>query len=92
MPSGAQRFTRQQIDKALTPPPPADLPVATVTAVTAGGGTDGQALATVNYLGSAQQLAHLLTYTPAVNDQVLLARAGGTWIILGRLGGFPPPS
>lgn len=90
MPSGLQRFARQQLER-LAPSVP-EFPVAVVTAITTGGGTDGADLVTVNYKGASLKFSHLSNYTPAVNHVVILARSGGNWVILGRPIGFPPAS
>lgn len=88
MASGRQRFVRQQIDRAPAGEPPGE--VAVVTAVTAGGGTDGNALVTVTHNGSTQKYPYLLQYTPVVGHVVAIHPWGGTYLILGRPGGFPP--
>lgn len=80
MPTGAQRFTRQAIERQHAKTE--DHPTGKVTAVTSG-------VATVLFLGSSKQLPHLAAYTPAVNDIVVLIRVGGDWAILGPLAGFP---
>lgn len=90
MPTGAQRFAKQQLQQhatAATAIP--NLPLAQVTAVTAGGGTDGNSLVTVSYNGASLALPHLAQYTPVVNDVVVLIRAGGQWIAAGKAVGFP---
>lgn len=87
MPSGTQRFARQLLDQQAAGMP--EQPRATVTAVAAGGGTDGQALVTVDYAGASLDLPHKASYTPVVGHIVVLARAGGTWIVDDRLVGFP---
>lgn len=69
-----------------------DLPVAEVTGVAVGAGTDGQDVVTVKYLGAYLQFSRLLTYTPVVGHVVALGRVGGNWTILGRPGGFPQPT
>jgi hypothetical protein len=89
MASGAQRFALQQLDRAAAENP-GELPLATVTTVTAGGATDSNALVTVNYLGGSLQLPYMAHYTPVVNHRVALARVGDIWTILGRPIGFPP--
>lgn len=88
MTSGADRLVRQQLDRRVADLP--DWPTAVVTAVTAGGGTDGQDLVTVNYLGSIQKLPHLDTYTPVIGHVVALARVNGLPTVIGRPIGFPP--
>lgn len=89
MPTGAQRLALQQLDRAAVDHP-LEMPLATVTTVAAGGGTDGNALVTVNYLDASLQLPYLSQYTPVVNHRVALARVGGIWTIVGRPVGFPP--
>lgn len=60
-----------------------DLPVGVVTAVTSG-------VVTVRHLGASLQMPRLESYpSPAVGHQVVLTRAGGRWVILGRLAGIP---
>lgn len=89
MPKGTRQFALQQLERAAEENP-GELPQATVTTVTAGGATDGNALVTVNYLGSSLQLPYMAHYTPVVNHRVALARIGGIWTIFGRPIGFPP--
>lgn len=87
MADGASRLTAH-----LLQPPDEDLPElpkATVTAVTPGGASDGNALVTVDYLGSTLQFGYLSSYTPAVGHVVALGRIGGNWTILGRPIGHP---
>lgn len=84
MPTGAQRFTRQQIDRATSPDAPG-LAQATITAVSA----DTIPIVTVEYLGGFCQFPHLLQYTPVVGHVVAMAPYAGSWLILGRPGGFP---
>jgi hypothetical protein len=88
MPDGRRRLAAHLLKPHTADIP--DWPVATVTAITVGGGTDGLDLVTVNYAGSSLKLSHFTHYTPAVGHVVALGRSGGSWIILGRLGGFPP--
>jgi hypothetical protein len=88
MPTGAQRFALQQLERSAPTVP--DLPLATVTTVTAGASTDDIALVTVNYLGASLKFPYLTSYTPVVGHRVALGRCGGVWTILGRPGGFPP--
>lgn len=88
MATGRQRFALQQLERAAAGLP--DWPVAEVTAITVGGGTDGNALVTVDYQGATLKVPFLLHYTPVVGHVVALGRSGGNWIILGRPGGFPP--
>lgn len=90
MAAGAQRFTRQQIDKATADQPHGE--IAVVTATTTGGGTDGNTLVTVTHNGSVQKYAYLGSYTPVVGDVVAIHPWGGTYLILGRPVGIPPAS
>lgn len=94
MPSGRERLARLFIDRHTSQAEAAQAggPIAVVTAVTTGGGTDGVDLVTVTHDGATRQYPHLLQYTPVVGHVVALGRWGGTWIILGRPGGFPPNS
>lgn len=62
--------------------------VATVTAVTAGGAADGNALVTVNWQGASVRVAYAASYTPVVGHVVLLARTQPP-VILCRLIGTP---
>jgi len=71
--TGAQRFVQQQIDRAARGA--LELPSATVTVVSP---------LTVNLRGSSLTLRRLSSYTPTVGDEVLLARSGGTWVVLGK--------
>jgi len=90
MPSNVQRFAqqqREQLERAAQRMP--EKPIATVTVVTAGGGTDGQTLVTVSYNGASLALPHKASYTPVVGHIVVLDRAGGQWIVDDRLVGFP---
>jgi len=58
--------------------------------VTATAGSTATAPVTVRVNGADLQLPRLASYpTPAVGDTVLLIRAGGTWVIQGRLSAFP---
>lgn len=86
MSSAARRFALQQLERT-TPVP--EMPLATVTAVTAAGASDGNALVTVNYLGASLQFPYVDSYTPVVGHRVALIRMGGTWTIFGRPVGFP---
>jgi hypothetical protein len=88
MPSGKQRFARQQIDRALQQHQHGE--VAVVTAVAATGGTDSQPLATVTHNGASVQYPHLSAYSPAVGDVVAVHPWGGTYLIVGKPVGFPP--
>lgn len=87
MRSGAQRLAQQNLAARAASLP--DWPTATVIAVAAGGGTDGQDLATVDHDGAELELPHMAHYTPVVGDVVVLIRVGGSWTILGRPVGFP---
>lgn len=90
MTTGAQRFALQQLN-ARGPELP-DWPRALVTAITVGGGTDGQSLVTVDYRGAELDFPHMDHYTPVVGHVVALARVDGVWTIFGRPIGFPPPT
>lgn len=57
--------------------------------VTAVASSAGSAPATVRVAGADLVLPRLASYTPAEGDVVLLVRAAGTWVNLGRLTGFP---
>lgn len=87
--SGAARFVRQQLDRAAARIP--DLPIATVTAIATGAGTDNRDVVTVNYLGSSLPFPHMAHYTPVVGDVVCLVRVSGQWVIDGKPIGFPQP-
>lgn len=67
-----------------------DLPLATVTAVQPGAGTDGLDLVTVRYAGGDLQFPYMRHYTPVIGDVVALGRWGGQWHIVGCPGGFAP--
>ena len=64
--------------------------VGTVTAVTAGAATDGNALVTVTYQGTQVKAAYGAHYTPVVGHVVLMARTGPQLAIVCRLIGTPP--
>lgn len=66
--------------------------VGTVTAVDPGGGTDGHALVTVDYQGTAVKAAHAASYTPVADDVVLLARVGYRFVAVCSVVGTPPTS
>lgn len=85
MPSGRKRFTQRQVERDATPAAPAELEQAKVTVVS--GATPP--VVTVRWRGANYQFPHLLQYTPVVNDVVALAPYAGSWLILGRPGGFP---
>lgn len=87
MPSGAQKLAAQLLDRTAKGIP--DWPLAQITAITAGGGTDGNSLVTVNYKGASLELPHMPYYTPVVGHVVVLHRAGGQWIVAGNPIGFP---
>lgn len=78
MSSGADRFTRAQMERQVDVP---ELPTATVTSI-------GPPV-TVDYLGASLQLPHMEHYTPSVGHVVVLVRVGGIWTILGRPVGHP---
>ena len=86
---GSARFVRQALDRAAAKMP--DLPIATVTAIAAGAGTDGQSVVTVTYMGASLQFPHMAHYTPVVGDVVALVRVSGQWVIDGKPVGFPQP-
>lgn len=88
MATGTQRFARQQIAAAGADRDVGE--IATITVVTAGGGTDGNALVTVTHNGSTQKYPYLLQYTPVVGHVVAIHPWGGSYLILGRPGGIPP--
>lgn len=90
MPSNVQRFAQQQREQlAHAAKQIPEKPIATVTAVATGAGTDGQTLVTVSYAGASLALPHKASYTPVVGHIVVLDRAGGQWIVDDRLVGFP---
>lgn len=82
-----QKFALQQLDRAAAAMP--DAPIATVTGIASGAGTDGADVVTVTYLGASLQFAHMAHYTPAVGHVVTLKRVGGNWVIDGRPIGHP---
>ena len=64
--------------------------IATVTAVTAGGAADGNALVTIRYRGSDTSASgYAADYTPAVNDRVVCLPVDAQPIILCRIVGYP---
>ena len=87
MASGADRLVRQQLERKAEEV--SDWPEATVTAITVGGGKDGQDLVTVSYAGGSYNFSHYAHYTPAVGHVVTLIRVSGNWAIFGRRVGFP---
>jgi hypothetical protein len=88
MPAGTRAFVLAQIERD-TRNRPTELPIATITAIAPGGGTDSQTLVTVDYQGASLALPHMDHYTPAVGARVALAKIGGVWTILGRPIGHP---
>ena len=91
MPTGRQKLAKQLGPSKATPklPDVPGWPVAKVTAVTTGGGTDGNSLVTVVYKGATLRLPHFPFYTPAVGHKVVLIRVEGQWHVLGNPVGFP---
>lgn len=89
MPTGAQKLAQQQLAREA---PAVDFPQAQITAVTAGGAKDGNALVTVVYRGASLQLPYLSHYTPVVGHMVPVALVEGVLTIWGRPIGFPPDS
>lgn len=87
MRSGAHKLAVQNLNARAAEIP--DKPTAQITAITVGGGTDGQDLVTVLYLGATLKFPHLDSYTPVVGHMVVLDRVGGSWTIIGRPVGFP---
>lgn len=62
----------------------------TVTTVTAGGASDGRALAEVTLdSGTVQQMGYLASYTPTVGDRVRVLIADRYPLILGKPIGLP---
>jgi hypothetical protein len=88
MPTGAQRLGQAHIDRGVPDAPHGELAV--ITAVTAGAGTDGNALVTVTHNGATQKYPYLLSYTPVVGHVVAIHPWGASYLILGRPGGIPP--
>lgn len=62
----------------------------TVTTVTNGAGVGGVAGVVVAFAGDTYRVPYLASYTPAVGDVVLMARAASLLVILGRIVGGPP--
>lgn len=90
MSKGADRLVQQQLNQRVAALP--EWPTARVHAIAPAGGTDGQALVTVDYLGSLLKLPHMDHYTPVVGHVVVLANVNGLPTIVGRPIGFPPPA
>lgn len=62
----------------------------TVTAVTAGGASDGNALVQVTRFGQQRKAnGYLNSYTPTVNDRVLAVYVDDQLIVLGKVIGKP---
>jgi hypothetical protein len=81
---GARRLAREQNQSR--PPQGAATAGAGPAIVTAYSG----GIATVSYRGATQQVAHLASYTPVVNDNVLLlVMSDGALVILGKPAGTP---
>ena len=90
MPTGKQKLAKQLGGKTTPAIPDNSLfGRAKVTAVTTGGGTDGNSLVTVLYKGATLKLPHYPSYTPAVGHVVTLIRVEGNWHVLGNPVGFP---
>ncbi|GIF16543.1 hypothetical protein [Actinoplanes teichomyceticus] len=71
--------------------PSAWMEPAIVTAVALGAAAESNALVTVSWRGTAVQAAYLSSYSPAVNDVVLvLIQPPGGLTVLGRIIGTPP--
>lgn len=62
----------------------------TVATVAPGNASDGGPLATVNVLGTAQQMAYLASYTPVQGDTVLVLSVLRYPVVLGQVAGLPP--
>ena len=88
MPTGRQKLAQQQKERRAAPAQPLT-GTAHVTAVTTGGGTDGNSLVTVTYDGATLKLPHYPFYTPVVGHNVTLLRVDGQWVVLGNPVGFP---
>ena len=88
MATGRRKLAQTLLAQAATDVP--EWPIATVTYVQTGGGTDGIDLVTVRYAGADLQFPHMRHYTPVVGDVVALGRWGGQWHIIGAPAGFPP--
>ena len=85
MAGGAQRFARQQIDRAQEDP--AEAEQAVITAVSA----DSPPRVTVTYLGGTYtSFPYLPSYTPVVGHVVAVIPYCGSPLILGRPIGFAP--
>ena len=85
MPPGRERLARQQIAAQAAATTGGGLEQAKVTVVSA----DSPPKVTVKWRGQTYVFPHLLNYTPVVNDVVVLAPYAGSYLILGRPGGFP---
>lgn len=62
---------------------------ASVTAVTSGAAKGGAALVRVSWRGANVSAQYIASYTPVVNDLVLVVHHGDVPYILGRLTGLP---
>lgn len=87
MSEGSRRFALQLLDRAADGLP--EWPMAAVVTVQPGAASDGLALVRVNYRGALIQLPYMAHYTPVVGHNVVLARVGGEWTIVGRPVGHP---
>lgn len=61
----------------------------TIDSTTPGGSTDGLTAAFVNVGGSVVPAPYLSSYTPVVNDHVLVLLMLGSPVILGKVVGLP---
>lgn len=68
----------------------AHMETAEVTAVTVGGGADGQNLVTVRWRGRTVRAARCASYSPVVGHKVLVLVQGPRLIVIDRLVGTPP--
>jgi hypothetical protein len=70
---------------------PVEVANCVVTAVAAGGATDGRAQVTISFAGVSIALPYLYDAypTPAVNDVVQVLIVNNSPTIQGRVGGFP---
>lgn len=88
--AAARRLADQVSEKAAALPAGFGLGIATVTTVTAGGASDGNALVKVTYRGRETPAAgYLAAYTPAVGHRVLYLSVFAQLIVLGRVVGRP---
>lgn len=62
---------------------------ATITSVTAGGASDGNALVVISWRGASISVPYVSTYTPVVSHVVAVAKTGPQLLILGRIVGTP---